>query len=120
MVKLLVYAVLLVCLAVAVRASFRGLKDLPDYVGPLGRTWFITFRVICGAILLFLITPILVIIPLSFNAEPYFTYPMPGFSLRWYENFFIGEQRSVILLAGVLVVYILYDKLVGIDNMKLG
>ena len=99
MVKLLVYAVLLVCLAVAVRASFRGLKNLPEYVGPLGRTWFITFRVICGAILLFLITPILVIIPLSFNAEPYFTYPMPGFSLRWYENFFIGEQSAVWRLA---------------------
>ncbi len=99
MVTLLVYAVLLVCLAVAVRASIRGLKNLPEYVGPLGRTWFITFRVICGAILLFLITPILAIIPLSFNAEPYFTYPMPGFSLRWYENFLVGEQSAVWRLA---------------------
>jgi putative spermidine/putrescine transport system permease protein len=99
MLKLLVYALLLVCLAVAVRASIRGFKNLPPYVGPLGRTWFITFRVICGAILLFLITPILVIIPLSFNAEPYFTYPMPGFSLRWYEDFFTGEQSAVWHLA---------------------
>ncbi|MCK5363224.1 MAG: ABC transporter permease [Gammaproteobacteria bacterium] len=99
MIKLLVYALLLVCLAVAVRGSLRGLKALPPYVGPLGRTWFITFRIICGAILVFLITPILVIIPLSFNAEPYFTYPMPGFSLRWYEDFFIGEQSSVWHLA---------------------
>jgi putative spermidine/putrescine transport system permease protein len=68
-------------------------------VGWLGRTWFVTFRVICGAILVFLITPILVIIPLSFNSEPYFTYPMPGFSLRWYEDFFIGEQSAVWQLA---------------------
>ena len=45
------------------------------------------FRIICGLILLFLIMPILVIIPLSFNAEPYFTYPIPGFSLRWYDDF---------------------------------
>ena len=99
MVKVLVYALLLVCLAVAVRASIKGLKNLPPYVGPLGRAWYITFRVICGAILVFLITPILVIIPLSFNAEPYFTYPMPGFSLRWYEDFFVGEQSAVWHLA---------------------
>ena len=99
MVKVLVYVLLLVCLAVAVRGSIKGLKNLPPYVGPLGRAWYITFRVICGAILVFLITPILVIIPLSFNAEPYFTYPMPGFSLRWYEDFFVGEQSAVWHLA---------------------
>jgi len=99
MVKVLVYVLLLICLAVAVRGSIKGLKNLPPYVGPLGRAWYITFRVICGAILVFLITPILVIIPLSFNAEPYFTYPMPGFSLRWYEDFFVGEQSDVWHLA---------------------
>jgi putative spermidine/putrescine transport system permease protein len=99
MLKALIYLLLLVCLAVAVRASYKGLKNLPEYVGLLGRTWFVTFRVICGAILVFLITPILVIIPLSFNAEPYFTYPMPGFSLRWYEDFFVGEKSDVWHLA---------------------
>lgn len=99
MIKVLVYALLLVCLIVATRASIRGLRRLPPYVGWLGRTWFVTFRVMCGAILVFLIMPILVIIPLSFNAEPYFTYPMPGFSLRWYEDFFIGEKSEVWHLA---------------------
>jgi putative spermidine/putrescine transport system permease protein len=99
MAKILIYALLFVSLALAVRASIKGLKNLPPYVGPLGRTWYITFRVICGAILLYLITPILVIIPLSFNSEPYFTYPMPGFSLRWYEDFLTGEQSSIWHLA---------------------
>jgi putative spermidine/putrescine transport system permease protein len=99
MVKILVYALLFICLVVGVRASIKGLRNLPPYVGPLGRAWYIGFRVICGAILLFLITPILVIIPLSFNAEPYFTYPMPGFSMRWYEDFFSGEQSDVWHLA---------------------
>lgn len=99
MLKLLVYALLLVVLIVAARASIKGLRNLPPYVGWLGRTWYVSFRVICGAILVFLITPILVIIPLSFNAEPYFTYPMPGFSLRWYEDFFIGEKSEVWHLA---------------------
>ncbi len=99
MLKLLVYALLFVVLIVAARASIKGLRNLPPYVGWLGRTWYVSFRVICGAILVFLITPILVIIPLSFNAEPYFTYPMPGFSLRWYEDFFIGEKSEVWHLA---------------------
>ncbi len=99
MAQILVYALLFVCLVVAVRGSIKSLRNLPPYVGLLGRSWYIGFRVICGAILLFLIMPILVIIPLSFNAEPYFTYPMPGFSLRWYEDFFVGEQSAVWQLA---------------------
>jgi putative spermidine/putrescine transport system permease protein len=65
---------------------------LPPYVGPLGRAWHYGFYLICGLVLLFLITPILVIIPLSFNAEPYFTYPMPGFSLRWYQDFWASDM----------------------------
>jgi len=34
--------------------------------------------------LLFLLAPIAAIVPLSFNAEGFFSYPMPGVSLRWY------------------------------------
>ena len=97
--KLIVYGILAVCGFFAVRVSIRGLRRLPTYVGPLGRFWFVSFRVLCGAILVFLITPILVIIPLSFNAEPYFTYPMPGLSLRWYMDFFVGEKSDVWQLA---------------------
>ncbi|MEQ9327728.1 MAG: ABC transporter permease [Rhodospirillales bacterium] len=72
---------------------------LPSYAGPLERTWYYSYRVICGAIFLFLILPILVIIPLSFNAEPYFTFT-PGmmsldpeaFSMRWYKDMVTNEQ----------------------------
>ncbi len=39
-----------------------------------------------GIVLVFLIAPILAIIPLSFNAGSYFSYPMSGFSMRWYEK----------------------------------
>jgi putative spermidine/putrescine transport system permease protein len=39
-----------------------------------------------GIVLAFLIMPILAIMPLSFNAGSYFSYPMTGFSLRWYEK----------------------------------
>ena len=43
------------------------------------------------------------IVPLSFNAEPYFTYPMPGFSLRWYEDFFTNPQWILGLKNSVIV-----------------
>jgi putative spermidine/putrescine transport system permease protein len=39
----------------------------------------------CVLGLLFLVMPIVVVIPLSFSAESLFSYPMHGFSLRWYE-----------------------------------
>jgi putative spermidine/putrescine transport system permease protein len=43
-------------------------------------------------VLLFLIAPILAVMPLSFNSVPFFTYPMPGLSLRWYRDFFLTDR----------------------------
>ncbi len=61
----------------------------------LERIWHYLFRVICGLIFLFLIFPILVIVPLSFNSVPFFTFTPEmlsfdpeGYSLRWYKDFF--------------------------------
>ena len=72
---------------------------IPAYAGRLERTWYYTFRVICGLIFFFLITPIVVIVPLSFNAEPYFTFTHEmltldpdGFSLRWYQAFLNSDE----------------------------
>ena len=47
---------------------------LPQHATLGERIWHWSFRGLCGLIFLFLIVPILVIIPLSFNAEPYFTF----------------------------------------------
>lgn len=65
---------------------------LPTYADPLERLWHYAYKVICAAIFLFLIAPIIVVIPLSFNAEPYFTFTHKmltfdpaGYSLRWYD-----------------------------------
>jgi putative spermidine/putrescine transport system permease protein len=67
---------------------------LPTYAGPLERIWYYAFRIFCGLVFFFLIAPILVIIPLSFNVQPYFTYTREmltldpdGYSLRWYRDF---------------------------------
>lgn len=37
-------------------------------------------------VLLFLIAPILIVIPVSFSSAPYLTFPPPGFSLQWYAQ----------------------------------
>ena len=72
---------------------------LPAYATPLERIWHVLFRIICGLIFLFLIGPIFVIVPLSFNAEPYFTFTPQmlaldpdGYSLRWYVDFFQSDE----------------------------
>jgi putative spermidine/putrescine transport system permease protein len=71
----------------------------PSYAGPLEKTWYYVFRIICGLVLFFLMAPIVVLIPLSFNAEPYFTFT-PGmlsldadaFSIRWYQDIINNPQ----------------------------
>lgn len=75
--------------------SGRYRLPLPPYASSGEVLWFYSFRVICGMIFIFLIGPILVIIPLSFNQEPYFSFT-PGmialdgeaYSLRWYWDIF--------------------------------
>ncbi|MCY1127556.1 ABC transporter permease [Frigidibacter sp. RF13] len=66
---------------------------LPTHASPLERIWHYAYLVICAAIFIFLIAPILVILPLSFNAEPYFTFTEKmlhfdpaGYSTRWYDT----------------------------------
>jgi putative spermidine/putrescine transport system permease protein len=76
---------------------------MPSYAGPSERAWYYLHRLICAAVLLFLIAPILIITPLSFNAEPYFSYPMPGLSLRWYDDFFTSERWQQALHNSVIV-----------------
>ena len=73
------------------------------YATPVERAWYYVFRAICALVFLFLVAPILVIIPLSFNAEPYFTYPMPDLSIRWYEEFFTSERWQTALKNSTIV-----------------
>jgi putative spermidine/putrescine transport system permease protein len=44
--------------------------------------------VLTALVLVFLVAPILIIVPLSFSSGSFFHYPLPGFSLRWYQDFF--------------------------------
>jgi putative spermidine/putrescine transport system permease protein len=72
---------------------------LPPYATPGQRAWYYSFRVICGLIFFFLIAPILVIVPLSFNAEDFFTFTRKmlaldpeGYSLKHYRDFFTNRN----------------------------
>ncbi|HYD30058.1 MAG TPA: ABC transporter permease [Azospirillaceae bacterium] len=48
--------------------------------------------VISALVLTFLMAPVLAIVPLSFNSGTFLTYPMPGFSMRWYADFFTSDR----------------------------
>jgi putative spermidine/putrescine transport system permease protein len=63
----------------------------------------------CGLVLVFLVAPIFVPVPLSFNSGSFFTFPLAGFSMRWYEVV-LGTARwrnaianSVLIGAGATI-----------------
>ncbi|HUN48968.1 MAG TPA: ABC transporter permease [Stellaceae bacterium] len=44
--------------------------------------------ILSGLVFAYLVFPLLIVIPVSFSSGTYLSFPPPGFSLRWYENFF--------------------------------
>lgn len=75
------------------------MAGLPPYASVGQRAWYYIFRIICGLIFFFLIFPILVIIPLSFNAQNFFTFTPEmlsfdpaGYSLKHYDDFFTNPD----------------------------
>ena len=72
---------------------------LPHHATTGQRVWYYIFRSICTAIFLFLILPVLVILPLSFNASDFFTFTKEmlaldpaGYSLKHYQDFFTNSD----------------------------
>ena len=81
----------------------RYRENLQPYLSQGQVLWHYTFRIICGVVFVFLITPILVVMPLSFNAQDFFTFTPKmlqfdpeGYSLKHYRDFFTNNewQRS--------------------------
>jgi putative spermidine/putrescine transport system permease protein len=89
---------------------------ISPYATPVERAWHVGFRLICASVLLFLIAPIIVIMPLSFNSESYFTYPMPGLSLQWYREFFTNARwiDSVVMSLQIAVAVTIIATTLGI------
>jgi len=83
---------------------------LPPYASTGQRLWYWGFRFICAAILFFLIMPILVIIPLSFNAQDFFTFTRgmlafdpDAYSLKHYRDFFTSPDWQQALRNSVMI-----------------
>ena len=74
------------------------MSALPAYSSKAQIGWYYGFRFICALIFFFLIFPIMVIIPLSFNAQDFFTFTpemlrldSAGYSLKHYDDFFTSD-----------------------------
>ena len=83
---------------------------LPSYSTPMQVFLHYFYKVICGSIFVFLITPILVVMPLSFNAEDFFTFTpemlrfeAAGYSLKHYDDFFNNPAWQDALKNSVLI-----------------
>ena len=87
------------------------MAQLPPYLSIPERLWHYGFRILCGLIFFFLIFPLVVVVPLSFNSVPFFTFTKEmlaldpaGYSLKWYEDFFSnlnwqGAVRNSVIIA---------------------
>jgi putative spermidine/putrescine transport system permease protein len=77
------------------------MAKLPPYTSTGENIWHYVYRSICGLIFLFLIMPIIVVLPLSFNVEPYFSFTKgmlnfdpTAYSLRWYEDILRNGMKA--------------------------
>ncbi len=61
---------------------------LQPYASHAERVWYYAIRIFCAGVLAGLVLPIFVIIPISFTSDTMLSYPMPGFSFRWFIEFF--------------------------------
>ena len=73
---------------------------VPSYTEVRYRIWHYSYLIICASIFFFLVAPLFVIIPLSFNAEQYIHFSdkmlaldPDAFSLRWYEDMIYGTKN---------------------------
>ncbi|MFT3987736.1 ABC transporter permease [Aestuariivirga sp.] len=78
---------------------------VPSYFTTGEKVAHYSVRVYVGLVLLFLIAPIIAIMPLSFNSESFFSYPMPGYSLKWYNDFFFNERWISAVKLSVIVAF---------------
>ena len=76
------------------------MAQLPPYTSTGERIWHYTFRVICGLVFMFLMLPILVVLPLPFNVSPYFSFTEgmlafdpEAYSLRWYKDILTNGMK---------------------------
>src|SRR3989344_3466896 len=68
------------------------LPQFPLYATLADKLGWWAVRALCVAVLVFLLTPILVMVPLSFSESSFLAYPIHGWSLKWYRNLFESAE----------------------------
>lgn len=58
-------------------------------VSHLGRLWL---YLLSALVMLFLVAPVLVVIPMSFSASRYLSFPPEAYGLTWYRNYFASAE----------------------------
>lgn len=66
------------------------------------RMWRAGTVALSAAVFGFLIAPILVIVPLSFSGDPFFSYPIEHWSFRWYAALFGDDPQALLWQRAVL------------------
>ncbi|KLU22380.1 polyamine ABC transporter permease [Caballeronia mineralivorans PML1(12)] len=88
------------------------------------RVWYFALRGLAVLTLLYLILPVLAIVPLSFSSSTFLVYPIPGWSLRWYENLIgsaewrMAAKNSFIVAPSATVVATVLGTLAAIGLTK--
>lgn len=54
-------------------------------------------------VIFFLVAPLLVILPLAFTSGAFLTYPIPSFSLRWFEELVVRSVWSRAILNSLII-----------------
>jgi putative spermidine/putrescine transport system permease protein len=86
----------------------------------MNRVWRALFGLLCAAVLVFLLLPIAAIIPLSLSGGSLLVYPLPGLSLRWYQEVFTspvwmrGVTNSLLIGALATVLSVVLGTLAGL------
>ena len=80
---------------------------------PFGRIAFVLF---CALVLLYLILPVLIIVPMSFSGARFLSFPPPSLSLRWYQEYLdnSGWMQATRVTATVAVLTVLIATPLGV------
>lgn len=66
------------------------MKGMPNPFSSRVATWaHIAF---CAAVFIFLAAPIIAVIPVSFSSSTFIYYPLPGYSMQWYDRLAHSER----------------------------
>ena len=75
----------------------------PSTATPVERAIPRGVRLFTGLVMLCLVVPIVAVFPLSFTAGQLLVFPLPGWSLQWYEDFFTSDLWTGALLNSLVI-----------------